>query len=241
MLPRKIMLAVCAALCGLALQTGVRAQTDEHNFEVGGQFSVLNATNGQASVTTIVPCLVPPCPTVTTTVDGRATEPGFGARIGYNLTRDVTLEAEGNFFPRERALDDDEFNGGRKLQGLFGIKAGKRFESVGIFAKARPGFVNFDQGDLRLRPDILCVQIVPTPIGCFETRGRTDFAFDVGGVVELYPTARSIIRLDAGDTILRTGRHTVPVTVPNRGTFVVGVGSDTTHNFQGSVGVGVRF
>ena len=240
MLPRKIILAVCAALCGLALQAGVRAQTDEPKFEVGGQFSLLNATNGQASVTNIVPCLVPPCPTVTTTVDGRATEPGFGARIGYNLTRDVTLEAEGNFFPRERDLDDNDFNGGRKFQGLFGIKAGRRFESVGVFAKARPGFVHFNEGDFGPSGNV-CVAVFPPPAGCFEARGRTDFAFDVGGVVELYPSARSIIRLDAGDTILRTSRHNVPIEVPTRGVIIGSSPRDTTHNFQGSLGIGFRF
>ena len=240
-MPRKFMLAACAAVFCCVLSLSAQAQTDDRHFEVGGQFSVLNATNGQGGVTAVAPCLTPPCPTTTTTTDGRATEPGFGGRIGYNFNRYFALEAEGNFFPRERGVTEDDFNGGRKTQGLFGVKVGRRFEEVGVFAKARPGFVRFDQGNLRQPSGTVCIAVVPAPVGCFETTDRTDFAFDVGGVVELYPSQRSIIRFDIGDTILRTDAHFIPVTVPSRGTSVTASPSKTTHNFQGSIGIGYRF
>jgi hypothetical protein len=228
-----------ALLLGVACAAGARAQ-DERKLEVGAQFSVLDATNGRASVVTILPCTTPPCPTQTSTTDGRSTEPGFGGRVGYNVTPNVALEAEVNFFPRERDFTDDKFNGGRKLQGLFGVKAGKRFDAVGLFAKARPGFVRFAEGDLRPRAGGGCIAIVPPPVGCFEGAPRTDFAFDVGGVVELYPSARTVVRFDAGDTILRTDAHLVPINLPTR-TAVVTSRRDTTHNFQGSLGVAFRF
>src|ERR1041384_3080050 len=241
-MPRKIMLALCAAIFSLALHTGARAQTDDKKIEVGGQFSVLDATNGRASLTTPVPCSPGPCtPTLkTTNTDGRSAEPGFGGRIGYNVARCFTREAEANFFPRERNVTDNDFNGGRKTEGLFGVKIGRRYKEVGVFAKARPGFVRFSQGDFTRNGNI-CLAVVPTPIGCFAPKARTDFAFDLGGVLELYPSSRTIIRFDAGDTILRTGAHIVPVNTTNNGTFAVGVGSDTTHNFQGSIGIGYRF
>ena len=88
-----------------------------------------------------IPCVGPlPCPVTVTLADGRETEPGFGGRFGYNFSRYLTLEAEGNFFPRDRELE-----GGRKTQGLFGAKVGKRMDRVGIFGKARPGFIRFQK------------------------------------------------------------------------------------------------
>lgn len=242
-MPRKIILSLSAFIFCFAYGLHASAQTDDHKFEIGGQFSVLNATNGRGSVTTPVPCSPAPCliTTTTTTTDGRATEPGFGARIGYNFNRYFALEAEGNFFPRERDLGDNNFNGGRKTQGLFGAKIGRRYEQYGLFAKVRPGFVHFEQGSFGPRDNTICAAVFPQPAACFEPRGRTDFAFDVGGILELYPSSRTIVRFDAGDTILRTDRHGVPINVPNRGPVIGSAGNDTTHNFQGSIGIGYRF
>lgn len=222
------------------------AQTEAAGkIEVGGQFSAFNVMPGRASVTRTLPCFIPPCPVVTDSTGERSTEPGFGGRIGYNVTEYFTVEAEGNFFPRER-----EFAGGRKIQGLFGVKAGRRFEQVGVFAKARPGFVRFSEGDLsQPRMGVACVFVIPAPAACYEPTARTDFAFDVGGVLELYPTRRTIIRFDAGNTIIRLGEHRAPVVInPQPGLtalpsqVVVGSApSDTVHNFQGSIGFGFRF
>jgi hypothetical protein len=230
-------------ICGAQL---TRAQTDARGWEVGGQFSAFNVTNGKGAASTVFPCVNPPCPLVTVTADQRRTEPGFGGRVGYSFNRYLSAEAEVNFFPRERAPADAEFTGGRKFQGLFGAKVGRRFEHVGLFAKARPGFVNFKEGDLRQRPGTGCVAIFPPPLSCFESTGRTDFAFDAGGVVELYTSAHAVIRFDAGDTVLRTGAHSIPgrtqisPTGPTVST-VLAAPSETTHNFQGSVGFTFRF
>src|ERR1041385_6684948 len=125
-LARSLGLAVLFCLCAVSL----RAQSDEKKFEVGGQFSALRVptrritTAGAAFATTETP----------------GTKYGFGGAFGYQLSKYFTLEAEGNFFPRDRDLD-----GGRKVQGLFGVKAGKRFDKFGIFAKARPGFIRYER------------------------------------------------------------------------------------------------
>lgn len=234
---KAIVFAFCLVFFGAM---SVKAQDAGRNWEAGFQFSALNVSNGEAAAMTVVPCFVPPCPVITTTAGERRTEPGFGGRIGYSFNRYVTAEAEVNFFPRERELTDPDFMGGRKFQGLFGVKIGRRYERVGVFAKARPGFVNFSEGDMRGRPDTVCIAIFPPPLSCFEPSGRTDFAVDVGGVFELYPSAQTFVRFDAGDTILRTGAHGVPVLTPNRAT-VIFIPGETTHNFQGSVGFGFRF
>jgi hypothetical protein len=219
----------------------VRAQEDEPRWEVGGHFTAMHVDNGSGTANSFPPCGAPVCAFVLTTTEHRATEAGFGGRLGYGINRHVTLEAEVNFFPREGEVTEDDFTGGRKLQGLFGVKVGKRGESFGVFAKARPGFMHFTAGELQ--GSVGCIAILaPNPSGCFgvDRLGRTDFAFDLGGVVEMYPTGRSILRVDLGDTVLRSGEHHVPVlTQPSP--VIVPVPARTTHNFQGSVGFGFRF
>ena len=235
---------------GLLVSAAVeaRAQADEPKWEVGGQVYGFDVSNGSATQEAAVPiiCINPPCPTAVVTTNGRSFEAGFGARVGRGVNRYVSLEAEVNYFPRGRELTDENFTGGRKLQGLFGVKVGKRYESFGLFAKARPGFVNFEQGDLQRRPDLICPAVFPPPLGCVETKGRTDFALDLGGVLELYPSRGTFIRFDAGDTILRSGAHVVPgkLGFPNSAVITnttVSLPAETTHNFQGGVGFGFRF
>ena len=170
-----------------------------------------------------------------------SSEPGFGGRVTYNLTDSVALEAQVDFFP-----DGDRFrgfrNGGRITQGLFGVKAGKRFEKFGIFGKVRPGFTSFSAG--REEAVLLSPPIPGTIFGQvigFEPHRETHFATDVGAVLEFYPTRRIVTRFDAGDTIIRFGDTT--------GTFFGATGTpqsftlpgETRHNFQFSAGIGFRF
>jgi hypothetical protein len=70
-------------------------------------------------------------------------------------------------------------------------------------------------------------------------------AFDVGGVVEFYPSKRIVTRFDVGDTIIRYGDTTVTsIQGPIDGPFTlvpITIGGETRHNFQFSAGVGFRF
>ncbi len=223
MLIRGLLVTVSIVLLVLSFQVA-RAQSDEKKFEVGGQFSLLRLTATKAGVSF---------------GEERVTVPGFGGRFGYNISKHFALEAEGNFFPRDR-----EIEGGRKIQGLFGVKAGKRFDKFGLFAKARPGFIRYEKGDYLLVRG--CVQIFPPPLACFDPVARTNFAFDLGAVLELYPSKHTLIRFDAGDTIVRFGaRNVAAVQVsPFSGApslVVFPVSAETKHNFQGSVGFGFRF
>jgi hypothetical protein len=150
---------------------------------------------------------------------------GLGGRFGYNFNRHLALDAEFSFFP-ETHLGNEQF--GQKTQGFVGVKAGTRTRRVGVFAKARPG--------------VMFIGEVTSGFNCNGTSfGRTcrpshnNFALDAGGVLELYPSSRTIVRLDAGDTIVR---------IRNATAGVIGnptVTNDTTHNFQFSVGFGYRF
>jgi hypothetical protein len=216
-------------LASLALGVVVaRAQSTDKKFEVGGQFSVLRVPT--ETVTLAGPAL--------TTNENSNTNYGFGGRFGYKLSKYFTLEAEANFFPHDGVLD-----GGKKSQAFFGVKAGKRFENFGVFAKARPGFVNYSRGDYQFAGP--CITVFPPPIGCYQPVGQTNFAIDLGGVFEYYPSRRTIIRFDAGDTMVRLPARNVAAFQTNpTGAFslvVVPATAETKHHFQGSVGFGFRF
>jgi hypothetical protein len=214
-----------------------QGQSNERKLEVGGQFTWARLPILTGTVTTF-PCLVPPCPVGATFSKDHTNELGFGGRFGYNVNSYVTVEAEGNFFPRDR-----NFAGGRKMQGFFGAKVGKRFDKVGLFGKARPGFMRFSRGDYRLARG--CIAVFPPPLACFDPVATTRFAFDLGGVAELYPSKNTIVRFDAGDTIIRFGNRNVAGFDPLSGLagsgVAIPVAAETKHNFQGSIGIGYRF
>lgn len=228
---RKIISLAALLLLSVAGFQVARAQSDERKFELGGQFSLLHLSTRTVTTTTL-PCLVPPCTVAITSAYGRESEQGFGGRLGYNFSRYFALEAEGNFFPRERPSI------GRKVQGLFGAKVGKRSEKFGLFAKARPGFIRFSKGDIK--------QVLsegPLSFADFPQVSKTNLAFDLGGVAEWYPSKNIILRFDAGDTFIRFGtRNLVGIDLggPTDLTIVT-TAVETRHHFQASVGVGFRF
>ena len=168
---------------------------------------------------------------------GTRPEEGFGARVGFNLNEHFAVEAEGNFFPREEFANNS--SGGSAKQFQAGVKAGRRWERFGLFAKARPGFVNFSR-TLRLTG----TEVIPFGgqqfvVGRFDIESRTYFSMDVGGVVEYYPLRRFFTRFDFGDTLVRYGERRDAGSDPARP--VRDIRPETEHNFQFSAGVGVRF
>ena len=170
---------------------------------------------------------------------GSQAEAGFGGRVGYNVSDALAFEAEGNFYPRRR-LDSQPAVGGYPSQAQFGVKAGRRFRSFGVFAKARPGFVSFSAV-----PFVTAFQTETfggqqfTFATSFERERRTYFSMDVGGVFEFYHSRRWLTRLDLGDTMIRYGDSDslefLPAgtsrTIPGR----------LRHNLQFTAGLGLRF
>jgi hypothetical protein len=139
---------------------------------------------------------------------------GVGTRVTFNLADSFGLEGELNFFPQKRPnfatlLSVDS----KRTQGLFGVKYGMRSEKAGIFGKFRPGFIRFSEG----------TSLSPL------SSSQTEFAFDFGGVFELYPARAVALRFDVGDTVIRFSN---PI-----------VFGDTAyrHNLQISTGVAFRF
>jgi hypothetical protein len=170
----------------------------------------------------------------------RITEPGFGGRFTYNINKHVAVEAEANFFPQEPQEYFEELKGGHKTQALFGIKAGTRSRRLGWFLKIRPGLVNFSNFIRHFEPCISNCSNPPPPFNFSET----DFALDVGGVLEFYTSRRTFIRVDVGDTIVRSNsgeKIELPGSVKSEGYFVINSAiRSTSHNLQLNVGVGFR-
>lgn len=217
---KKFLYAIIA--CGfllLAQQRGAVAQTqaDEHKFEVGAQATAIH--------------LAPLHTLVTTTSAGTFNADGFdvttfgiGGRVGYNVNRYLAVEAEFNYLPEKNF---NEVEQDRREQFFAGVKIGKRWEKAGVFAKFRPGVMHFGE---------LPFHTVCGSGGCRET-SQTAGALDAGGVVEYYPTKRTILRFDAGDTAVFF-RDTGP---DDFFASTVTTLDQTTHNFQASVGFGIRF
>lgn len=220
-----LLLSLVSLSCLLCWSINASAQADEvSKVEVGVQFtSITKPANSDTR-----------------------TETGFGGRFTFNFNRSVALEAVGNFFPHscrfcgKGPVTGD--NSGNITQGLFGIKAGKRYDNWGIFAKARPGVVSFSQGDSHY------VDTGAGPAFPFEFQRKrlTNFAVDLGGVLEFYPSKRIVTRFEAGDTLIHYGsRQTNFISFdPTTGSvFLIpfNTRSETRHNFQFVAGVGWRF
>jgi len=188
-----VLAAAALLLMAAAQNAQAQSKSETPKVEVGAQYTVLRI-NGFGSAD--------------------ATDNGVGGRLTLNVSDHLGVEGVFNFFPQGRinfANPSSVLNSDR-TQGLFGVKYGIRTRGIGIFAKARPGFVRFSQG---------------TPaVG--TSSSSTQFALDYGGVIELYPARPFALRFDVGDTIIRYDNPTF-------------VNSFFTHNLQISTGVALRF
>jgi hypothetical protein len=150
---------------------------------------------------------------------------GVGARAVFNFNSFFSLEGEGNFFLNNPS--PGILSGGRAIEGLFGPKIGYRTDTVGIFAKVRPGFITFSntfQG-ITFNPAV--------PFAFTIDTGRlTEPALDLGSVIEIYPSRHWAWRTDIGDTmIFYRSSPFFGVTLP----------ATTQNNFQFSTGFQYRF
>ncbi|MGH9564753.1 MAG: hypothetical protein ACRD4I_02110 [Candidatus Angelobacter sp.] len=135
------------------------------------------------------------------------TDTGFGGRFTYNLTPSLAFDSEfdsylTNLNQRGVALATEQ-DGGRASALFLGVKAGIRKNEYGIFLKIRPGFMTF--GD---------VLTSAANFGSLATTRKTHAALDLGAAAEYYPSARTILRLDVGQLLVRYGDST-PVTFPD--------------------------
>ena len=129
----------------------------------------------------------------------------------------VGIDAGVNFFPEDHPII------GRQTQAMAGVRGGLRVGPLGAFARVRPGLVHFSERFFA--PDVVCILIFPPPESCLIE--STNATLDLGGTVEIYPSTRSVVRVDVGDTLIRFTRSQQDAV--------------WKHNFQLSAGAGVRF
>jgi hypothetical protein len=165
-----------------------------------------------------------------TALDAVRNEPGFGGFASYRLLRFFYADSSLQFYPRGSksiAFQD----GGRIFQGLFGIKGGITRNRISIFGKARPG--------LMVSTDTVTgFAATPASPSALLTGPFSTFVLDLGGIVEIYATRRTFVRLDVGDTHLYFPDKTV--TLANGKPATISGGS-YQHTMQYSVGYGWRF
>lgn len=145
------------------------------------------------------------------------TRSGVGGWVSIDLARWMSVDASLSVWP---GRDDIT---GRQVQLLAGARAGWRTGRLGIFGRVRPGFVHFT--DRFIAPGTVCILIFPTPESCLID--KTNFALDLGGSVEVYPARALVVRVDAGNTMIRFARDAQP--------------AEWTNNLQVTAGVGWRF
>lgn len=120
---------------------------------------------------------------------------GIGARLSWLATGMLAADAEINVYPG--SFPDGSAFSRKRAEGLFGVTAGPRLGRVRPFAKLRPGFVAF-----RGQP-VACILIFPPPLSCQLAAGRTVFALDIGGGIDVFTEAPFVVRFDVGDRLLR--------------------------------------
>lgn len=162
-----------------------------------------------------------------------ATSVGVGGRVTVALSRWLSIDGELSVYPNDNFTESGFVIAGdggltfkrRRLEGLAGVKIGWRNDRFGVFGKARPGFVRLTNRGVDCTGDVCPLILVALPVY------KTEFALDLGGMVEFYPTPRTVARFDVGD-----------VAIQHRSLLVPGVCSTcTTHNFSTRAGFGVRF
>lgn len=180
-----------ALVCFYFFLAPVFAQSEESNVEAGATLSILHSLENDF-------------------LNSRdyKTNVGVSGRFTYHFNNSFSAEAETTFFVRKQ---NAEFQ--RPIVSVFGIKAGKRHEKVGFFAKIRPGIVSYTEA-------VVCPAIFPG--SCPSPLRSTKFALDLGGVMEFYPSRHLVTRIDIGDTLIRSNNN-------------------TGHHLQTTVGIGWRF
>jgi len=212
---------MCRCKWGLAIAAGVIgsvafgvtsavAQPAAGRVELGGQVNVLRLS------------------------DSSDTNGGLGARATFNVTPWLGVEGEYQFIPDDVIETTSALPGGsvlglryerRRQTALFGVKAGYRGDRVGVFARVRPGFTVLSDRGVDCLGDVCALVLLAMP------DYRPEFAVDVGGVLEFYPSPRWLARVDVGSLVIRH-RSSAP---PCAG------GGCTTSNLAVGAGVAVRF
>jgi hypothetical protein len=154
---------------------------------------------------------------------------GVGGWLAWRLHPLVNVEGELTYHA-DPFGDAVSFSAGR-VEGLFGATVGPRLGVLRPFASLRPGFVKYRAAD----EPIACIASFPPPLSCTLANGRTVFAFDAGGGVEVSPTRRSVIRLTVSDRMVRYASAAIDTSGVQHDNGFAG------HDLRFAFGIGVQF
>jgi hypothetical protein len=115
---------------------------------------------------------------------------GIGAWVSSNFSKHLSWDTSAFGFPHDDHTASTQ-DGGPSLDAFSGIKAGLRREKFGLFAKARPGAVVFSRTEDSI--------FITKTSALISNSKLPSFALDTGGIVELYPSRRFIVRAEAGN------------------------------------------
>jgi hypothetical protein len=161
--------------------------------------------------------------------DNVRTEPGLGGYASYRFYRVFYLDGDLLYFPQGTASAGPH-DGGSIVEGTFGLKGGIRRNHFGFFGKVRPGFNSYSAA-------LTGINTSSSSSTTYTYARSTNFVLDLGGIVEFYPSERSTLRIEAGDTHLFFGTRNVDV---DGITEQVG-GGKMQHSIQFIFGYGWRF
>jgi hypothetical protein len=149
---------------------------------------------------------------------------GLGGRISWRLVPYVDIDGELSVHPRAGVS-------GYRIQGLLGTKVGVWFGRLGLFAKARPGFLYFEK-------DPFGVGVRGPTLPHTAWADSLEPALDFGASIQVATARDLVLRFDLGDTIVRYNARTVVTsgTLPP-----MEAGGFSTRNRQWSIGLGKRF
>ena len=201
---------VLTLTCGV---TDALAQSAARRMEVAGAASVHHLTRSNNTTT------------------------GVTGRFSFDVTNWLAAEAEVTFFPSDditirTQLPDVDFGliyNRRRTDALFGVKIGHRFDRYGLFAKVRPGLTHLSNQGLGCAGDD-CARILMLSLPA-PTSYRTEFALDLGGGFEFFPSRNTVTRIEFGDMIIRHRSFAPPCWQE----------TCSSHNFTTRIGGGVRF
>jgi hypothetical protein len=156
-----------------------------------------------------------------------ATDVSFGVGLSYRLTSWLATDAVLALAPSN--LGDPAFSGSR-TEGALGFRLGPHLARTGVYAAVRPGFVKFAEPG---EPTV-CILIFPPPLRCTLATGKSVFALDLAGGLQL-SNHRGLLRFEVGDRLVK---YPGPILDAD---FEPREGGFWSHNLAASVAAGVCF
>jgi hypothetical protein len=154
---------------------------------------------------------------------------GFGGRLTWTPTALIGVDAEATWYPSDFP-EGIAFTRSR-VEGLFGATLGPRINRVRPFAKVAAGFLR-----VGATPGAFaCIAIFPPPLSCQLAGGDTLPAFEIGGGISLDLTARSFLRIDVADRVLKYPGPTFDANFDVRDEAYFG------HSLRFTLGAGFKF